>query len=225
MGASSAANNARVGFDAETFKKLVARFDSNHSGEAETAFRKAMLMCVQAQMRFCDAATEANGQSAREAELETELAAVRELLDQRERQGAALADARDRLEQEFGAYRRQAERELARLQRTAGQNRGQYCLKCEWKRVALAIIAGWPLAKLWFSHKVSLPAFGFAGAHAWKNNLLGVLLVALPLLVVVCRWGWLAFKRRHAWVSWRDNDIYRHIAAQWNAFLQRLILT
>ena len=84
-------NNPGSGFDAETFKKLVARFDSNHAGEAETAFRKAMAMCAQSDLRFCDAASEAYGRS---SELEAELAEVRELLGQREKQGAVLADAR-----------------------------------------------------------------------------------------------------------------------------------
>jgi hypothetical protein len=224
MGAWSPGNQSQAGFDAATFKKLVARFDSNHVGEAETAFRKAMLMCVQVQMRFCDAATQAYGLSDRAAELETELAAVRDLLDQREKQGAELADARDRLEKEFSAYRRQAEQELARLKRAA-QNVGQFCRACEWKRAALAVIAGWPIAKLWFSQHASVSALGLVNLEPWKRNLLGIVLVAGPLLVVVARWRWLIFKRKHAWVSWRNNDIYRRIAAQWNAILQRLILT
>jgi hypothetical protein len=226
MGAwSPSSNNTRAQFDLETFKKLVARFDSNHAAEAETAFRKAMTMCVQAHLRFCDAVSQAYAQGNREAELESELAAVREHLDQREREGAALADARDRLEQEFVAYRQRAEQEFARLRQAAGRGIGQFCRGCERKRALLALIAAWPIAKLWFSHGVALSALGFPKLGPWKSNLLGVFLVGTPLLAVLCRWRWLTFKRRYAWVSWRDNDIYRNIAAQWNAFLERLTLT
>lgn len=222
---SPPSSNARVGFDAETFKKLVARFDSNHTGEAETAFRKAMLICVQAQMRFCDAATEAYGTTTRRAELETELASMKELLEQRERQGAALADARDRLEQEFATYRGRAEQELARLRRKAGPQIGQICRGCQWKLVALAVVAGLPIARVWFSDQVSLSTFGLADTEPWQNTACGVLLAAAPLLAVLCRWRWLVFKRKHSWVSWTDNDIYRRAAARWNALLQRLTLT
>jgi hypothetical protein len=213
-------NNPGTGFDAETFRKLVARFDSNHAGEAETAFRKAMAMCGQSDLRFCDAASEAYG---RGSDLEGELAEARELLGQRERQGAALADARDRLEQEFSAYRRQAERELARLRQAGRPAPGNYCRACEWKRAALAVAAGFPIAKLWFSHS-PLPAFEFASGDAWQKNAIGGALVASPLLGVLVRWWWLAFKRKYSWVSRRDNDIYRRMKARWNALLQRLAL-
>lgn len=222
---SPPSSNARVGFDAETFKKLVARFDSNHTGEAETAFRKAMLMCVQAQTRFCDAATEVYGTTTHAAELETEMASLKELLEQRERQGAVLADARDRLEQEFVAYRSRAEQELTRLRRKAGPQIGQICRGCQWKLVTLAIISGWPIARLWFSGQVSFSTFGLADTEPWQNTAGGVLLTATPLLAVLCRWRWLVFKRKHSWVSWTDNDIYRRAAARWNALLQRLRLT
>jgi hypothetical protein len=50
-------------FDVETFGKTVALFDSNNAGEAENAFRRAVLMCAKNGLRFCDAAGMAFGQS------------------------------------------------------------------------------------------------------------------------------------------------------------------
>lgn len=49
-------------FDVETFGKTVALFDSNNAGEAENAFRKAVLMCARKGLRFCEAAGMAFGQ-------------------------------------------------------------------------------------------------------------------------------------------------------------------
>lgn len=49
-------------FDVETFGKTVALFDSNNAGEAENAFRKAVLLCAKNGLRFCDAAAMAFGQ-------------------------------------------------------------------------------------------------------------------------------------------------------------------
>lgn len=49
-------------FDVETFAKAVALFDSNNAGEAENAFRKAVLMCARKGLRFCEAAGMAFGQ-------------------------------------------------------------------------------------------------------------------------------------------------------------------
>jgi hypothetical protein len=47
--------------DVELFAKLVALFDSDKLGEAEAAFRKAVVMCKGAGLRFCDVAGEAFG--------------------------------------------------------------------------------------------------------------------------------------------------------------------
>jgi hypothetical protein len=55
-------------FDGETFGKLVALFDSNNAGEAENAFRKAVLMCAKNGLRFCDAAGMAFGHDGDEVE-------------------------------------------------------------------------------------------------------------------------------------------------------------
>jgi hypothetical protein len=62
-------------FDAETFGKIVALFDSDKVGEAQNAFTKAVLLCRKHGLRFVDAAGMAFGQgdSAKVAELEAEL--------------------------------------------------------------------------------------------------------------------------------------------------------
>jgi len=61
-------------FDDGQFVKLVALFDSNNPGEAENAFRRAVLMCAKNGLRFGDAAgTVFAGQSGRVAELEEQL--------------------------------------------------------------------------------------------------------------------------------------------------------
>lgn len=52
-------------FDLEMFGKLVALFDSNQAGEAENAFRKAVVMCAKNGMHFSEAAGMAFGQDDR----------------------------------------------------------------------------------------------------------------------------------------------------------------
>jgi len=69
-------------FDAETFGKLVALFDSNNPGEAENAFRKAVLMCAKNGLRFCDAAAAAFGPS------DDRVAELQDLLQQQEAEHA-----------------------------------------------------------------------------------------------------------------------------------------
>lgn|GEM_PF-4965835 len=51
-------------FEVEEFGKIVALFDSDKLGEAENAFRKAVLLCRKYGLRFCDAAGEAFGKGA-----------------------------------------------------------------------------------------------------------------------------------------------------------------
>jgi hypothetical protein len=55
-------------FDAEMFGKLVALFDSNQAGEAESAFRKAVLMCAKNGLHFSEAAGMAFGRDGGEAD-------------------------------------------------------------------------------------------------------------------------------------------------------------
>jgi hypothetical protein len=70
-------------FDLEMFGKLVALFDSNAAGEAESAFRKAVIMCARNGIRFSDAAQFAFGQG------DEEVAVLQEQLRQ---QGAEHAN-------------------------------------------------------------------------------------------------------------------------------------
>src|SRR6185312_15607660 len=69
-------------FDAEMFGKLVALFDSNQAGEAESAFRKAVLMCAKNGLHFGEAAGMAFGKDGGDAA---------ELRDQLQRQEAEYA--------------------------------------------------------------------------------------------------------------------------------------
>src|SRR5271169_4199309 len=70
-------------FDVETFGKTVALFDSNNAGEAENAFRKAVLMCAKNGLHFCEAAGKAFGQGDG-----SEVAELQEQLQQQEAQQA-----------------------------------------------------------------------------------------------------------------------------------------
>jgi hypothetical protein len=65
------------------FGKLVALFDSSQAGEAENAFRKAVVMCSRNGMHFSDAARFAFGQGDEEA------AALQEQLRQQEAEHAS----------------------------------------------------------------------------------------------------------------------------------------
>ncbi len=70
-------------FDVEAFGKMVALFDSNNAGEAENAFRKAVLICAKNGLRFADAAGMAFGHD--------DGGEVAELRDQLQRQEAEYA--------------------------------------------------------------------------------------------------------------------------------------
>jgi hypothetical protein len=82
MGTVKAENG--TGFDVEIFGKTVALFDSNNAGEAENAFRKAVLMCAKNGLRFCDAAGMAFGQYA-----DAEVAELQDQLRQQEAERAS----------------------------------------------------------------------------------------------------------------------------------------
>jgi hypothetical protein len=69
-------------FDLELFGKLVALFDSSQAGEAESAFRKAVVMCSRNGMHFSDAARVTYGQN------DDEVAALQEQLRQQEAEHA-----------------------------------------------------------------------------------------------------------------------------------------
>jgi hypothetical protein len=96
-------------------------------------------------------------------------------------------------------------------------DRFELCSRCEVKRRILAIIAGLPILFFVFQHSPWQES-------SLQENLCKVLLGTGPLLAVFIRWRWLLFKIRYSWVSRRDNDIYRAIAAKWNGFLHRISL-
>ena len=137
-----------------------------------------------------------NGNDERTAVLEAELAEMRERLEEAERDGAEIAAL--------------AEREIARL-KAGTQEQGLFCLGCEWKRRAIAVLVGIMFLAVWFH--ASPP-----GDDAELTGL-GIGWALSPLLAVIARWRWLLFKRKYAWEAWNDNDIYREIAARWNGFL------
>jgi hypothetical protein len=213
MPVSAAQHVNQSGFDAhdaEMLRKLIALFDSPSAGEAGAAFRTAVQFCAKRGLRFGDSLAEISG-----------LAEIQELLEQRETQGGQLADALDELRREFAAYRQNAETKIAQLTRNPGRQSaapnpgGIFCRGCEWKRRILALAAAWPIAVLWFL------VIERSDAEVWQH-LLGVILAASPLVGVLLRWRWLLFRRKYSWVSRKDNDIYRAIAARWNGFLERI---
>jgi hypothetical protein len=83
----------------ETFKKLVALFDSGNAGEAENAFRKAVLLCAKNGLRFCDAAALAFGQS----------------------DGGEVAELQDRLRQQEAQHANQLTEAAEVVQRLRGE--------------------------------------------------------------------------------------------------------
>jgi vacuolar-type H+-ATPase subunit I/STV1 len=96
-------------------------------------------------------------------------------------------------------------------------DRFELCGRCEVKRRILGIIAGLPILFFVFQHSPWQES-------SLQENLCKVLMGAGPLLAVFIRWRWMLFKLRYSWVSRRDNDIFRAIAAKWNGFLQRISL-
>jgi hypothetical protein len=99
----------------------------------------------------------------------------------------------------------------------AANDRMGLCGACEVKRRILATVAGLPILVFVFQHSPWQES-------SLQENLGKVLLAASPLLAVFIRWRWMLFKLRYSWVSLRDNDIYRAIAAKWNGFLRRLTM-
>jgi hypothetical protein len=95
------ATATKNGFDAETFRNLLARVESNHPAEAETAFRKAMLMCVENTLSFGEAIAEAYGRDDGASQLEEENAKLREEVERRKQGGDKLADALDQAKEKI----------------------------------------------------------------------------------------------------------------------------
>ena len=95
---------------------------------------------------------------------------------------------------------------------------GKFCRSCELKRRLIAGAIGAALAMVWFGSYSSFDVgLGMTAC--------GILLSFGPLLYVLGRWRFLNFKRDVAWVSVKDNELYRAIADRWNHFLKRLFLS
>jgi hypothetical protein len=94
------------GFDLDAFRKLVARFDSGHAGDVDTAVRRAVLMCAENGVGFGEAMTEAFGQTDASSTLQKENLELRAEVERRKSGGDELAEALA-----------QAQREVAALQR------------------------------------------------------------------------------------------------------------
>src|SRR5579872_7261613 len=90
-------------FDVETFGKTVALFDSNNAGEAENAFRKAVLMCAKNGLRFCEAAGLAFGQG----------------------DGGEVADLQDQLERQEAEHANQLTEAAAEIERLRAELAGE----------------------------------------------------------------------------------------------------
>ncbi len=90
-------------FDVETFGKTVALFDSNNAGEAENAFRKAVLMCARKGLRFCEAAGMAFGQG----------------------DGGEVADLQDQLQRQEAEHANQLTEAAAEIERLRAELNGE----------------------------------------------------------------------------------------------------
>src|ERR1035437_8241024 len=92
------------GFDVETFRNVVALFDSNNAGEAGNSFRKAVLVCAKNGLSFVDAVAEAYGQQGESAsELEAENAELRAEVERLKQGGDQLADALESAQEKLAA--------------------------------------------------------------------------------------------------------------------------
>jgi hypothetical protein len=94
-------------FDAEVFRKLIARVDSSHPAEAETAFRKALLTATESGLSFADAIDEAFGRDDDTSQLKDENARLRDEVEERKCGGDKLADALDQAKQKIAELERE----------------------------------------------------------------------------------------------------------------------
>jgi hypothetical protein len=126
------------------------------------------------------------------------VAALEEKLREAEQDGAEIALRAQQTEQQLSD-------EIARLMKEVADRDPLYCRRCERKRRILAVIAYFPIAVAWVGYWLLRKEQGIAA--------LGGVPAYIPLVVVVLRWNWLLFKRRNAWVSIRDNNVYRKAQA------------
>jgi hypothetical protein len=190
---------AAKAFDQELFCKLILLMDSPNEFERQRATGRALQMCADRSVRFCDMAADAFGQGhKRVAELEAQLEDARrggdELADELRRCRATIAECRK-----------------------AERTRHRYCRPCETKRRAIGALTGLMILAGWsyrYDPRDVTPR--------WTGY--GVMLAALPLVLLLIRWRAICFKRKHHWVTWRDNDVFRAAAAAWNSFLGKFVI-
>jgi len=190
---------AAKAFDQDLFYKLVLLMDSPNEFERQRATGRALQMCADRSVRFCDMVAHAFGQGGkRVAELEAEL-------DEARRGGDELADELRRREEIIA--------ELRKAERT----RRRWCRPCETKRRMIAGLLGGAILAGWFYQYPPQ-----AVTHRWTGY--GLMLAAVPLVFLFLRWRVMSFKRRHHWVTWRDNDAFRAAANRWNGFLGKFVI-
>lgn len=207
----STRNGKKATFDPSLFTKLIALCDSNVSHEADAAFHRALEMCTHCQMPFTRAITEAFGGDARTAQLETELKSMRNVMSD------TLGEAEDALRElrdENVRLRQEAARPKTGQAKSAAM---EPCRSCERKRRVMAAAAGVLIGSGWYYF---VP---WNGGEVWQWAG-GVGLSVMPITGVICRWRWLMFKRKYAWVSRKDNDLWRVLKGKWNRYLERLRL-
>lgn len=186
-------------FDPDLFCKLVLLMDSPNEFERERATAQALHMCAVRGLRFCDTVTHAFGEgNQRIVELEVELEAAR-------RGGDELADAL-----------RQRDATIAEFKK-ADRARNRFCRACERKRRAIACLLGLITLAFW------LTQYPPRNVPAGKTGL-GAALAVAPLVFLFIRWRVICFKSKRHWVSWRDNDVFRAVAARWNRFLGKFVI-
>lgn len=203
-------NGAKGAFDAALFTKLIALCGSPIPQEADAAFHRALEFSAKCQLSFQDAITAAYG-SSRAAQLESDLKILRSATDEALRDAvSAINDLRSErisLTDEITKWR-SGEKQV---------DNPEPCRSCESKRRVIALIAGVALEIVYLRY----PPWGLS--REWQREL-GMDLVVLPWCAVVARWQWLMFKRRHAWKTWTDNDVWRLLKGKWNKRLERMQL-
>jgi hypothetical protein len=182
-------------FDRDLFCKLVLLMDSPNEFERKRAESQAVEMCVSRSVRFCDMVAHNFGQGGtRAAELEAQLENAR-------RGGDELADELRRKDAVIEEYRKA----------------GRWCRSCENMRRVIAGVLGGAILAGWY--------YRFQ-PREWRQpeQSYGVVLAFMPLVLLICRWAVMQFKRRNHWVTWRDNDVFRAGANAWNKFLRRFVI-
>lgn len=193
------ATAANKSFDQDLFCKLVLLMDSPNEFERQRATAQALQMCTARSVRFCDMVAHGFGKgSKRVAELEAELEETR-------RGGDELAEALRRREETIAEFQK------------AERARQRFCRACESKRRTIAYLLGLMILAFWLNY--------YPPRHVPATQTgLGAALSAAPLAFLFIRWRVICFKRKHHWVTWRDNDVFRTAADRWNGFLGKFVI-